>query len=58
MTCVTAQLESLTFDNAFRKLAGHPDYDYVRLRLLVVVDNVVFSNLRAELCTELKWENQ
>ena len=58
MTCVTAQLEALLFDNAFRKAAGHPDYVYVRRRLLAVVDNVVFSNLRAELCTQLQWENQ
>ena len=58
MTCVTAQLESLIFDAAFRKAAGHPDYDYVTQRLLAVVENVVFNQLRNELTSALRWENQ
>ena len=58
MTCVTAQLEALIFDEAFQKLAGHPDYDYVRQRVLLRVDGVVFNQLRNELTSALRWENQ
>ena len=60
MICVNAcnQLESLIFDAAFRKAAGHPDYEYVRQRVLLQVDGVVFNRLRNELTSALRWENQ